>query len=653
MSTDLRLFDEDDLVSRLVHGHQDGRPFVFLVGSPLTAPTGPATKGVPGVAALIERVRTILAGEYEMPAPGPETPYQSAFRLLQGRRGPGAVNRLVREAVLEACESDDSERREQAAAGNGEACRLLEGELGGWSLSPGVEGLGRLLASCPTTFGGTILTTNFDPLLGVAIQRAGGSAWSVALHGEGDLEAARADGCCVVHAHGRWDRTDTLHTPSQLLQPRPRLKASLGRLFLHSGLVVVAYGGWNDIFTKTILELVADGGAFPEILWTFWEEDPRIVQEKFGRLLAGLAPGIGRGRVLLYGGVDCHRFFPHLLREVSAGSGAGTTPAPTPVAPAAARGASPFVAGPPITRDEDLFGRSMQRGMLEDALRAGQPVELLGEQRMGKTSLLRWVERHAGEWQARPVAWVNAQGLAGRSPRDLVLAAAWSLGRLPEAESALAENKDLPEPRAAERALLPLLPLVLLVDEAANLASPGHGFDEAFLDHLRALGQDGKLVWVSASRESLYQLFRQGQLNSHFLNDSRKVAVGQIEPSAAASIVERILSPEEVEEALDALGGFALGLQYLGDQVFRGIEFPRALDATADHVEPFFEGWWKRCSDEERTLLRLAASGLVLASLDREGRRRARRLVGRGLLTEAEGCFTLPGSFWMSHVRHA
>lgn len=93
------------------------------------------------------------------------------------------------------------------------------------------------------------------------------------------------------------------------------------------------------------------------------------------------------------------------------------------------RGASPFVVGPPIDRDEDFFGRGAQRDILIEALQRGQSVEILGERRMGKTSLLWWAARHAPQEQDRPVALVSAQGIDGRSPTALVRAAGRALGR--------------------------------------------------------------------------------------------------------------------------------------------------------------------------------------------------------------------------------
>jgi len=126
----------------------------------------------------------------------------------------------------------------------------LEADLSGWHLNPGTEALGKLVAQFPNHFGKTLLTTNFDPLLEVAIQRVGGLFYKTVLHSDGNLGQTEASGCHVVHLHGFWLGTDTLHTARQLGQPRPHLKDSLRSLLRNKLVVVCAYGGWDDVSPK-------------------------------------------------------------------------------------------------------------------------------------------------------------------------------------------------------------------------------------------------------------------------------------------------------------------------------------------------------------------------------------------------------------------
>lgn len=54
------------------------------------------------------------------------------------------------------------------------SCRVWKSEIDGWWLSPATEALGELVTKVPKIFGHAILTTNFDPLIEVAIRKAHG-----------------------------------------------------------------------------------------------------------------------------------------------------------------------------------------------------------------------------------------------------------------------------------------------------------------------------------------------------------------------------------------------------------------------------------------------------------------------------------------------
>jgi hypothetical protein len=172
--------------------------------------------------------------------------YQAAFSFLQGRRGQQTANEIVCKAVLAALRPDTAvpaiDFSDQAAAEG--VCRTLQADVPRWHLNPGTAALGKLAAEFPNQFGETLLTTNFDPLLEIAIQRAGGRFYKTVLHSDGNLGQTEASGCHVVHFHGFWLGTDTLHTARQLGQPRPHLKDSLRSLLRNKLVVACGYGGW-------------------------------------------------------------------------------------------------------------------------------------------------------------------------------------------------------------------------------------------------------------------------------------------------------------------------------------------------------------------------------------------------------------------------
>jgi len=72
--------------------------------------------------------------------------------------------------------------------------------------------------------------------------------------------------------------------------------------------VVCAYGGWDDAFMTALMEIVADDGSYPEVLWTF----NRPSTAETDGVISRLEPGLNRGRVTLYKSIDCQQFFPKL-----------------------------------------------------------------------------------------------------------------------------------------------------------------------------------------------------------------------------------------------------------------------------------------------------------------------------------------------------
>ena len=285
-----------------------------MVGSALSAPPKAGVLGVPGVDGVIALIRgefqdddAQLAAFERALACEPENRYQAAFLFLQGRRGQQTANEIIRHAVL-AARCPPLEPSQLAQVTDDESCRRLELDGSGWVLPPGVESLGRLIAGYPGRFGGSVLTTNFDPLIQVSIRRADGKSYRTTLHADGNLAQTEADGCHVVHLHGYWYGSDTLHTSRQLSQPRPHLGDSLAHLLRNKLVVVCGYGGWDDSFTEALVSVLRDDTAFPEIIWAFHGERPNLPQ----KLSQRLEPGINRGRVTLYDGMDCHRFLPAL-----------------------------------------------------------------------------------------------------------------------------------------------------------------------------------------------------------------------------------------------------------------------------------------------------------------------------------------------------
>jgi nucleoside phosphorylase len=309
---------------------------------------------------------------------------------------------------------------------------------------------------------------------------------------------------------------------------------------------------------------------------------------------------------------------------------------------------NPFVFGRAVDRDEDFVGRDHERRWLREAIDKRQPVQLLGERLMGKTSLLRWVERNV--LLDRPVIWLDPS--RGVTPATMVQSIARALGK-PEAAAAL-ERPDATADQAG-KVLDALVPFVLLVDDADALCSRGKGFEDGFFEAVRTLVQRGALTWVSASRYNLYETFESGGLTSRFLNDALKISVGPLSRDAAVELARRCSGAAVAEKVVDVAGGFAYGLQWLGDFVCRRPgQLEQACDAFADDVTSTFQSWWTGLDVHERQLVKQCLAGEVaVAGLDAKARRRLRGLKERGLVAEQEGRFVVEGETWRGFVADA
>lgn len=311
MNNDLDFYEKDALLYRLHEGLKNSqKDVVFVVGAPITAPIG-GSLGVADVAAVVDLVRNRFAKQARQLEKLDEclstssNQYQAAFDFLVPRQGQDATNQIIKEAVSKAllspneniCQLQDSDLKQ------------LDLDTKAWHLTPAVEAIGELIAKFPDRFGNVAITSNFDPLIEVAIKRAGGAAWRTSLQADGSINQSSANGCQVIHIHGYWHGTDTLHTNRQLVRKRPTLQNDLLTRLQNSIVVVMAYGGWQDIFTGALGGVVGNDNLFPEILWACYDKSPEISDY----LLGQLQPGIDRNRVTFYRDIDCNEFLPQLV----------------------------------------------------------------------------------------------------------------------------------------------------------------------------------------------------------------------------------------------------------------------------------------------------------------------------------------------------
>lgn len=287
------------------------RPVAFLVGSPLSLKDG---VGVPGVTEILEFVRAEIRDRVAFALPRFEAAlagktggdaYQEAMKWLGKNAGQDAINEVIKTAVLKA-----------RKAGVGEPPEGTDGQPDEWNIPLGTASLGEMVAGGNERFLGPVLTTNFDPLVSLAVRNAGGRSGRRVLTADGTLAGAAEDEpgiCTVVHLHGFWRDSDTLHTQAQLTNPRLKLTKSLQRLLQRRTLIVAAYGGWDDVFTQALVELMNDEQAPLDVIWCFYESEADKVKAKHGKLLTAVEPAIVMNRFRAFGGIDCHTIFGEIL----------------------------------------------------------------------------------------------------------------------------------------------------------------------------------------------------------------------------------------------------------------------------------------------------------------------------------------------------
>lgn len=321
-----KYYSSADLVDRLCNASdRKDKSITFLVGSALTLPDHVGGHGVPGVSGMIDLIRREFddsgsQSDFENALrENPTDQYPKAFEFLHGRRGQDAANRIVKTAVWQALDAGQWPSNLPPVSpddADPATCRALEKNIRAWRLPRAVNIFGNLLVTFSDAFGGQVLTTNFDPLIEISVSANGGRFYRTVLHDDGRLGQTVAEGVHVVHLHGYWQGHDTLHTPQQLIQPRPQLRKSLARVVETSSLVVIGYGGRDDIITQTLMDLLPDSESNPEIMWAFHENDVMSLESSNTKLLSLLEPGMDRGRVSLYRDIDCYTTFFDIYEQL-------------------------------------------------------------------------------------------------------------------------------------------------------------------------------------------------------------------------------------------------------------------------------------------------------------------------------------------------
>jgi hypothetical protein len=312
MSDDTRF---EELLIRLSEGViENERKLVFLFGAALTSYPG----GVDGVAGINRRVVTRLReirsrkdsvskffDELNREDLSDAQHYQRLVDKLNATLTPDAFKRIVQAACLEAYKGRIGYSAKDV---NDALCARCENDLDGWEISPALKSLAQLIRHYPDYFHPVVLTTNFDPLIEIALRRAGLPTQSFGAEVDGFSQQSDAQGATVIHLHGSWRGTKLLSTSKEINKIRPKVTRDLAALIREYTVVTMAYGGWDDIFLKELIAMIHhEFNAKGHVFWT-----------AYGKQLPDTLPAETRREIDeddFFPTIDCHRFLPALLKE--------------------------------------------------------------------------------------------------------------------------------------------------------------------------------------------------------------------------------------------------------------------------------------------------------------------------------------------------
>ena len=264
---------------------------------------------------------------------------------------------------------------------------------------------------------------------------------------------------------------------------------------------------------------------------------------------------------------------------------------------------------------EDLLRR------LEAALEQGRSVSLVGDWRIGKSSILRtWFGKQNG--RGREVRLLTGEGPEGVSPRALVEKIT-GYSKVGEGADEAADALD----HWAGSVGRPGLPPLVLIDEFDGMVPR---FDHRFLERLR--GMLGRVVLVVSTRRELDLIYKDLNRTSPFYNKLELAVVGLLEPAAAEEMIrweDGVLGLGDADLLRRWAGRHPFYLQLLGKHLMDarrvGGSVERAVDRFRLEASARLRELWGALDDKDRRSLAGILEGKPVQRVS---------LRARGLVTE-------------------
>jgi hypothetical protein len=316
------------LLDRMMSALRNDEQVILLLGS------GVSARAIPGVTGVLEIADHYAAGRSddgtlrralaqardEVDPSRPIDVYRAYRRVFADWVSGGEFDVIAQQAVLRAYRAPDPLLSPLATHGLWQHMELSIGERAEndrycWRLPRGVEAAGHLLARMGEAFDHHVLTTNFDPLLEIAIRSANGTAVSLPLDADGGYGASMgADGAVrVFHLHGFWRPTLHVQGPRLLLDPNlltgdpARLLETTAALITGDTVCVLGASDWAGTLSGAIAAVARVRPI--QVLWGLGSDD-----EQGSVRRSELLSRTTGTKVECFPGVDTDRLLP-LLAE--------------------------------------------------------------------------------------------------------------------------------------------------------------------------------------------------------------------------------------------------------------------------------------------------------------------------------------------------
>lgn len=336
---------------------------------------------------------------------------------------------------------------------------------------------------------------------------------------------------------------------------------------------------------------------------------------------------------------------------------AGDTP-PAPVSYVRTSKRNPYLNRVMIKSPEDFFGRKKEVNRIYSRLDAPHPqsIAVVGERRMGKSSLLNYIYHRKNRRQAMQnyesaiFAYMDFQ----RSPDITVskfidiLFSMFEFEQRKELPAAPGE-KNLDHLRDTIEALNAKGKRVIILMDEFEMITNNEKFDMQFFSFLRFLANNFKVAYVTSSAKDLQQLCHTKDIaDSPFFNIFSNLPLRPFGYDEAFELIsvpsqqEGIMLAPYAKQIIELAGFFPLYLQIACSNAFefllenRGCEpeWPEIAASYKEEVHPHYAFVWEKMDETSKEVISRVAKGSGLGNKDKHV---AEDLARRGYLLEENG----------------